>query len=715
MPSPFRSWQAAALALYVLLAPASDAQERKGITVPRSTSAPVIDGVLDEAVWRSAAVVDDFTLHQPNPGGEPSQPTKYYLYYDEAALYIGAELSDSEPDRIIRRQLLQNQAVVDDDHVQIFIDPYDTRRRGYLFYVNPNGVQRDGLVFGNSRFNMNWDGVWQAKARVTDSGWSVEAAFPFKTLSFDPEQSAWGINLLRTVRRSGEEAAWTLRDNRLTLDSMGMAAGIRDIDPGRGLDVVPSFALSEHRDFSRGQSSVKLEPSLDVFYRVTPSLTSSFTLNTDFSATEVDDRQVNLTRFSLFFPEKRDFFLRDTDIFEFAELAENGRPFFSRTIGLSSTGAPIDLVGGAKLTGRQGPWSIGVLGVRQDEFANQAASDLGVARISRRVLDQSQLGGIVTYGDPRSDGNNWVGGVDFLFRNTRWIPGQSVEGEVWYQQSETEGLSGDDSAFGIRLLYPNERTDALLGFAEIQADFNPAMGFVNRSAIRRFNGHYRRKFLFRDRWIRSYRIGIEGEEIRDLDDALETRITKFELAELFSRPGDQLNVYALRQTEVLSAPFDLLGQATINAGRYDFDRYGVTLRMPGFRVFGVNFNAEAGDFFDGKRLDAGATLNYRPNRHLKAALSYTSNHIDLPSGKFVSRIIAARASIAFNVEWSWISFVQYDNISDRLGVNTRLRWIPQQGRELFLVMNYDFIDPGNRDFRSNVRDTTLKFNYTFRF
>jgi len=660
-------------------------------------------------------VVDDLTLYQPSQGAEPSQPTRYYLYYDDVALYIGAELSDTEPGRIIRRQLLQNQAVVDDDNVQIFIDPYDTRRGAYLFYVNPNGVQRDGLVFGTNRFNMNWDGIWQAKAQVTDTGWSVEAAFPFKTLSFDPQQSDWGINLLRTVRRSGEEAAWNLRGDRLAIDGMGLARGITNVDPGRGLDVVPSFALSERKAFSPNQSDTKLEPSLDVFYRLTPSLTSSFTVNTDFSATEVDDRQVNLTRFSLFFPEKRDFFLRDTDIFEFGELAENGRPFFSRTIGLSPTGAPVDLVGGAKLTGRQGPWSIGVLGVRQDEFANQAASELGVARIYRRVLEQSTLGGIITYGDPASDRNNWVGGLDFQFRNTRWIPGQSFEGEVWYQQSETEGFSGDDSAFGVRLQYPNERTDVLLGFSEIQADFNPAMGFVNRSGIRTFNAHFRRKLRFQDHWIRSYRLGAEAEEIRDLADVLETRIVKLELAEVFSRQGDQFNAYVLRQTEVLNTSFDLLGQATVNPGRYDFDRYGATLRMPGFRALGLNFNFEAGDFFDGKRVDAGATLNYRPNRYFKGALSYTSNHIDLPGGKFISRIIAARASVAFNVEWSWISFVQYDNVSDRLGVNTRVRWIPQQGRELFLVLNYDFIDPGNQDFRANVRDTTLKFNYTFRF
>ena len=658
-------------------------QERKSIVIPRNSMAPVLDGVLDETVWQSAVVVDDLVSYNPNPGAKPTNSSRYYLYFDDEALYIGAQLEDAEPDLILRRQLLQNQQVTDDDNIQIMLDPYDTRRGGYLFYVNPNGVQRDGLVFGSNRFNMNWDGIWQAKAKVTETGWSMELALPFKTLAFDPRREAWGINLVRTNRRLGEEAAWNIRNTYPTLDAMGLAVGITNVDPGLGLDVVPSVSMSERKQFSPAGTSTDVEPSLDVFYRLTPSLTSSFTLNTDFSATEVDDRQVNLTRFSLFFPEKRDFFLRDTDIFEFAELSQNGRPFFSRTIGLSPAGAPVDLVGGAKLTGRQGPWSIGALAVRQDEFANVDASDLAVARVYRRVLEQSTLGGIVTYGDPSSDLNNWLAGVDFQFRNTTWIPGQSIEGEAWYQQSETEGLLGDDAAFGLQMRYPNDRTDLSLGFTEIQEDFNPAMGFVNRAGIRTYTAHVRRKVRFRDSWIRSYRAGLELEEIRDLNNVLETRITKLELGQLFSRVGDRFDFFALRQTEVLTAPFDLLGRASINPGRYDFDRFGGALGMPGFRTLALDLNFEAGDFFDGERLDVGATLEYRPSRHFKGSLSYNSNHIDLPGGKFVSRIMTARASVAFNVAWSWITFLQYDNISGRLGANSRVRWIPTRVESYF--------------------------------
>ena len=197
----------------------------------------------------------------------------------------------------------------------------------------------------------------------------------------------------------------------------------------------------------------------------------------------------------------------------------------------------------------------------------------------------------------------------------------------------------------------------------------------------------------------------------------ETRVTTLELAQLFSRPGDRLDVYAARHTEVLRQPFNLLGQATIAPGRYDFDRQGLELRTPGFRVLGLNVNYERGDFFDGKRADAGATLIYRPGRHFRGSLSYQINNVDLPGASFITRIAALRTDVAFNVEWSCINFIQYDNVSDRLGVNSRIRWIPRQGQELFLVLNYDFLDQsqGSRDFQSHLRDTTIKFSYTFRY
>ena len=658
---------------------------RKSLDVPRGSGPPVLDGRLDDPQWAQAAKLDDLTLYLPVPGGTPSQRTAFYLYFDDEALYIGAELLDDEPERIIRRQLIQNQIVFNDDHVQIIIDPYDSQRGGYLFYVNPNGVQRDGLLFGENRFNMNWDGIWQAKAHVSEKGWS------------------------------GEESAWSFREARPTLDATSELRGMQDIEPGRGFDIVPSVVLSDRRRFSPRQSSFEAEPSLDVFYRLSPSMTSSLTINTDFSATEVDDRQVNLSRFSLFFPEKRDFFLQDADIFEFGDLSQNGRPFFSRTIGLSATGEPVDLIGGGKLTGRTGPWILGVFGVRQDDFADVSATTIGVARVQRRILRESTIGGIATSGDPQSNLDNSLLGFDFSFRNTRWIPGKSIVSELWYQRSDTQGIEGGDSAFGLSLRYPNGRINWALGFNEIQSNFNPALGFVNRAGIRSYTGEieYTRRF---DRgWLRSYAIELEADEITDLNDDLETRITTLELAELFTRKGDSFEVYVSRVEEVLRDPFNILGRATVAPGRYQFDRYGMVLNLPAFRTWAATLRLDDGEFFDGDRRDTSVRVRYRPNAHLAMDMSYRVSRIELPDSRFATRVLGLRADIAFNVAWAWINFIQYDNVSGRLGINSRLRWIPKQGQELFLVLNHDFLDQGDRSFRSEFREAAVKFSYTFRY
>jgi hypothetical protein len=693
-----------------------DAGERKSIQVPRGVGPPHLDGLLDDPQWAQAAALTDLTLYLPVPGQTPRLFTRFLFYYDDEALYLGADLRDDDPQQIIHRQLIQNQQVFNDDHVQVIIDPFDTKRGGYLFYVNPNGVQRDGLLFGQNRFNMNWDGIWQAKAQVTEKGWSAEFQFPFKTLAFDPQQTSWGANVMRIVRRSGEEAAWSFRDAYPTLDANAQLRGMAGIKPGRGLDIVPSASLSQRQEFSPNASDVELKPSLDVFYRLTPALTASLTLNTDFSATEVDDRQVNLTRFSLFFPEKRDFFLQDADIFEFAELTQNGRPFFSRTIGLSASGEPVDLIGGGKITGRVGPWTVGAFGVEQEDYQDVSAGTIGVARVYRQILADSTLGAIATYGDPNSNLDNSLLGVDFQYRNTRWFPGRSVEGELWYQHSDTQGIDTGQDAYGLRVRYPNDRLSWLLGVTELGENFNPALGFVNRPGIRDYTAELGYRFRFPNGWVRSYAAFLKGEEIRDLNDSLETRIAEFQLAELYTRQSDKLDLIVRRQEEVLVEPFNLLDQATIAPGRYRFDRYRLQLETPGFRVWSTSLSWESGEFFDGDRRDGSVQVAYRPNARLNLDLTYTANLIDLPEASFATRIVSLKANIAFNVEWAWINFIQYDNVSDRLGVNSRLRWIPRQGQELFFVVNYDFTDPQEtRDFRSDLRETTVKFSYTFRY
>lgn len=692
---------------------------RKSVTVPRVTRGPEIDGDLSDSIWAEAAVVDNFTQLQPSPGRPPSQRTEIRILYDADYLYIGARMYDDEPQRIVANQLVQGQAVVNDDHIQLLLDPLDSGRRSYMFYVNPNSVQRDGLAYSDTAYNMNWDGIWYARSRIDALGWSAEIAIPFRTLTFDPARENWGLTLMRSVARNGEINAWSFRDFRLANDALGQLQGIRDIDEGMGLDVVPSAVLRERRDYATGRSERRLEPSLDAFYRWTPSLIGALTINTDFSATEVDDRQVNLTRFSLFFPEKREFFLQDADIFEFADLQQNGRPFFSRTIGLSAAGQPVDLVAGAKVTGRVGQWNLGLLGVRQDADGPIDADQLLVARASVDVLSASTLGMIATYGDPRSNLDSWLLGADWNFRNTSWLVGRAVEAGSWVQRSYTEGLPGDDMAWGLRFAIPTDRLELRTSVVELQGNFRPAMGFVNRRDIRQYDGKLYRRWREPLPWLRSWRTGMEAQQLTDLDGRLETSLLKLVPVDVQFASGDSINAYWLRQREVLDRAFPIVPELVIAPGIYIFERVGLSLTGAGYRRVSPIMRLETGDFFAGRRTDASLGASWAPNRHLLFDASYGVNRLRLDSGAFTTRLMSLRANVAFNVQWAWTNSLQYDNLSKRLGVNARLRYVPRLGQSLTLVLKHDFeVDDdmdGRRHISSRQREFSTRLSYTFRY
>ncbi|MBK7115546.1 MAG: hypothetical protein IPH71_05875 [Proteobacteria bacterium] len=367
------------------------------------------------------------------------------------------------PDAITASVMKQGSRLPDDDRLGIILDPFGTGRGAYRFEVNLNGVRNDMLYQGGQPQG-EWTVIWEAAASLTEDGWSAEIALPFKTLPFDPNVEAWGFNISRAIRTRAEEAVWVSRNRAWGPSITGKLTGIKDVDQGRGLDIVPTLGLRSMRYYADDHTDNEANPSLDLYYRLTPSLNASLTLNTDFSATDADDRQVNLTRFSLFFPEKRDFFLKDADLFDFGRIGgsgefnnsprsgtraarESGRPFFSRKLGLSPAGTPVDLDYGGKLSGRVGSWRIGMLTVRQDDYvpatgATLNASTVGVARIAADVLSESSVGFVGTFGDPGTNGSNSLVGADFLYQNSRFPGGRTLEAEGWIQQSDSSGAVG---------------------------------------------------------------------------------------------------------------------------------------------------------------------------------------------------------------------------------------------------------------------------------
>ena len=700
--------------------------ERKVSGIRKIEESPVIDGRLDEDIWQKATIIDDLRQIQPVENGVPSERSVFRLAYDNKNLYIAAELSASDPEKIIHRQLIQDTEVLSDDHIAIHVDPRDSRRGGYVFYLNPNGVRHDGLVFGEfdrAGFNMDWDGIWQGRGALIGSGWTAEISIPFSTLDFDPSQPDWGVNLVRFLGHNRETIAWTHRDQRATIDSYGLVKGFRGIDQGLGLDVIPSVSFGDERDFEANRDDFTVKPSVDVFYRITPSLTAALTLNTDFSATEVDDRRVNLTRFSLFFPEKREFFLQNADIFEFGNLRSIGRPFFSRTIGLSAGGEPVDLIAGAKLAGRIGRWNVGMLGVRQSEFEGVGEKSLVVARVSANVLEQSAIGMIVTSGDPNSNVDNTLIGVDFNYKNTTLLNGRSLESRAWYQESDTAGTSGDNSAFGLEILLPNDAINVRLRASQFEENFNPAMGFIDRTGVRAFDGHIRRRWRFKNRALRLFQARLSAFHRTIIGGRLETAAFKVIPISVENHRGDALSVEFVRRNELLLSDFEIVPGVTIPADRYKFRRNRLNLSSSTSRPLAFSVRLEDGSFFDGKRFDTAVGMTWNPGSHFFLDVDYRTNRVDVPGGKFTTRILALKANVALNARWSWINTFQHDNVSDRLGVNSRLRFSPRKGQEAYLVVNYDFLtssdgsDDGSTfgNLESSYRGLILKLSYNFHF
>jgi hypothetical protein len=687
------------------------------VCLEKGAASPRIDGVLDDPAWANATRITDLHQFQPVDPGLPSERSEFLVMYDEDYLYVGARLYDSDPQAIQARQLVQGGTLKFDDAIEFMLDPFGTRRTGYWFQVNPNGIRRDGLYESPILINRDWDGIWLAEARIDDLGWTVEVAIPFKTINFDPARAQWGINFARTISRKKEEIAWSSFDRAISPGTAGYADCIIGINQGRGLDIVPYAALRQSKLYDGSDSDFDLEPALDVFYKVTPSLTAALTLNTDFSATEADDRQVNLTRFSLLYPEKRQFFNQDADIFAFGEIDENGRPFFSRRIGLSEDGEPVDIIAGAKLTGRVGRWNIGMLDVLQDEYLDVGKTNIFVGRASYNVLEESSLGFIVTSGNPTSNLDNTLLGADFRYRNTNLVPGRTVQGVAWYQQSDTQGVSGKQGAYGLRLEYPNsDKWFGALNQYMIEENFNPGVGFVNRADILGRKAEVGYTFTPNGRWLRNVGVETVIENIDNTDGDLETREIILKPLIVETQTGDTLVVRVKRLREVLYEPFEIHPGVVIGVGDYEFDRFQVAIDSALERRFAVSLNLDVGEFYDGDRVQVIGALDWRPSNHLYLQFGYEFNDVDLPDGSFITRLYRSHVDIAFNSKWSWLNLLQYDNVTDTASLNSRLRYNPQAGQDVYLVINRQFdVDPRTEVLRSTESEVILQIRYTFRY
>ena len=691
--------------------------ERLGDEDPK----PVIDGQLDDDVWKGLSPRSDFHQIKPTEYGNPTERTEFWMAYDHEFIYFAAKAYTHNPEKIVARQHIQGLNMDSDDQIHISIGPFHNQRDGYFFQVNPNGMRNDVLITNsNNGYQPEWSTIWYAESRINADGWSTEIKIPVKSLAFDPDNRRWEFNVGRVIRHKNEFLVW----NSLGVgvwemgpEAMASIEPIQDLETGKGVEILLSAKQARHKNYLDGKTESDFEPSVDIFYRPQPDILLATTINTDFSSTEVDDRVVNLTRFDVFLPEKRDFFLQDANRFSFGEISSNGLPFTSRRIGLDANGRALDISAGFKATGVTGDTGFGFLAVQQDAaFAQQHNANLMVARLTQNILPELTLGVMHTQGNPVADEKSSTSGVDLLYNLARNDGGTNFRSNFWYQQTDNENLIGDDFAYGLGFSLPNSRYDFIWNIVNIEKNFNPALGFVNRADIREQYLESRYKHYFDGGWFQSSNPDITWRRTTDLDDELLSENIKLQPLQLVFNQGDVLSAGIIEQREILQADFQLLPELTLLAGDYDFDRQFVYWKSAEARRLFTELEYQTGDFYYGKSDQRKITLGVRPIDRILLKVTYDENEITMPGQHLVARLISYKHEVAITDYWSWLLTLQYDNQSRLAYANSRIRWMPKPGSELYLVFNKGALRSEIDDeYHSVEDDAVIKFTYNLRF
>jgi len=696
---------------------------RKSITAERMTEGEriSIDGRLDEAVWARAQVISDFVQQDPVLGAPPTEHTEIRIVFDRDALYIGVLLFDSEPDRLLGNTMKRDEFLSADDRFMWTIDTFFDQQTGYFFEMNPSGLMADALMLPGGGNERGWDGIWNARAVRSEMGWTLEIELPFRTLSFDPEAPAWGINFQRTVRRKNEELLWSGHERNQGLRRMsnaGLLLGISDVTQGRGLDLKPYLASTTFDAPGAipavGRRSTT-DIGLDLFYNFTPSLKANLTLNTDFAQTEVDQRLVNLTRFPVRFPEKRDFFLDGAAFFSF----EGAEPFFSRRIGLDARGQPQRIDVGAKMTGQYGSQDIGFLQVRTGEEDGSVPEDFTVLRVRRRVLAQSFVGGFFSRRDDeiRSEALH-TAGADFriatnAFRGRRNL---ALGGHLLWTTNPLD--TGENLSYNLQLDYPNDPWSGGVGFQEVQANFDPAVGFTPRRGFRGYSPSLSRVFRPSHPRIRQITVGGDLDLRTDMADRVVTRILSLNLFSLQTQSQDNLSLRVVPSYERLQRNFTIHPGVVLPAGEsYPFTRVRLQAGTANRRVVATSSSVEVGSFYSGHRESLNLSVGVRPRTGVVVSLVGEWNQVDLPEGAFSTRLFRVVADTQFSPWMYVVNNIQYDSLSESIGWQIRFRWTVQPGNDLYLVYTHNWDeDPIELDqFRTRDRRGAAKFVYTYRW
>ena len=702
-----------------------------------------VDGRLDEEAWRRAIPITDFTTQEPIEGGTPSERTEIRVAYDDDALYIGAMLYD-DPSGILAFQKRRDGFLSADDRFMWILDTFRDGRSGYFFETTATGVMSDALITSDGGSGRAWDGIWNVKTFIRTDGWSIEIRIPFRTLNFNPSSDTWGINFQRTIRRKNEEILWRgYRRNQSLRDPVhaGRLTGLEGMSQGIGIEAVP-YAVTNWKNVpdEPDPTTYPSDVGLDVNYNLTTSLRAGVSVNTDFAEAEVDQRRLNLTRFPLRFPEQRDFFLEGSGVFSFAP-SNGAEPYFSRRIGLLE-GEQIPLNYAARLGGQVRRYELGFVHVSTAELES-ADADLGtfagehftVARVKRGIFEQSTVGAIYTRRatgpDPTSPTagaptDRHTLGTDLYYTTARLFGDKNFTLQafaVWHSNPDPDldrSLS-DLSARGLRLNYPNDVWAAHVSYREFGDDYSPAVGFVTRNGFRRVEpnlGWHPRPAIA---WIRRFNFSAQFRHLENIDTGIvEERHWQFKILGVDFESQDNVDIDLQRQFEFLDGEFEISDGIVIEQGPYTNWEWSLVARTASRRVVAGNVELRRGGFWSGDRTQFGVGLDLRPSPGVLLSANVESNKVDLPQGSFDANLFRVAGEWNVTPLTSITGNLQYDDVSEVVGLFMRTRWILTPGNELFLVFTQNWQNLGeglfdeNREFLTLSRGASVKLNYTYR-
>jgi hypothetical protein len=670
------------------------------VTAVRATEKMTVDGKLEEPSWKLAIPATDFIQQRPHPGELATQRTEARFVYDDNNLYIGVTCFDSEPEHITVNSLQRDYPTQESDGVTVLIDSLHDRRSGFTFVTNPAGARRDQQISNDGQGNLDWDGIWDVKTSRNSEGWIAEYVIPFTTLRFSKSPSQeWGLQVTRRVPRLNEEAHWAplpQRFNNFRMSQAGTLRGLENIHQGRNLKVKPyvSAGVTQSRSADGRLQTVQglgrlkdYDGGVDIKYSLTPSLTLDGTYHTDFAQVEVDQQQVNLTRFNLFFPEKRDFFLENTGTFGFGP-GGNLVPFFSRRIGLSAAGTPIPIVGGARVSGQVNRYDVGFIAMKTERLNLTPSNNFLVGRVKRNLLRNSYIGTLVTSRDSTVSGDhNRVYGTDGRFQFFR----NKLEFDSYILRSDTPGRPGNNQARRFQSGWRDEEFVASAEYNEVEPNFNPEVGFIRRRDMKQYSGDFAWKPLLRKSdSIRNLNFGTSFDYYGGSGSGkVETRTSDTTLGVLFETNAS-INFIINQTFDRLVSPLRIPSgnpHVAIPAGDYKFENYIGNFTTNQRRKIAGNGAYSRGDFYNGNHRQVTGGLIIKPNYHLTMNLTYDRNRVNLTNGAFATELIGAKFIYGFTPRAFVNAFIQYNADTHVVSSNIRFNWTHHPLSDLYIVYN----------------------------